>query len=74
MSTSTTGDGASPRVLAVATRFPWRSETFIERKVRALRAEGIDVTVAAPWIYPQDPALPTTPTVQLPTPPTRPTR
>lgn len=55
-----------PRVLAVVTRFPWGSETFIERKVRALRADGLDVTVAAPWLNAQDPGLPPVPTLQLP--------
>ena len=60
--TSTT----SPRVLAVVTRFPHGSETFIERKLRALLAEGIDVTVAAPWLYPQRDDLPPVPTLQLP--------
>lgn len=57
-----------PRVLAVVTRFPFGSETFIERKVRALRADGLDVTVAAAWLNAQDPSLPTVPTVQLPQP------
>jgi len=55
-----------PRILAVATRFPWSSETFIERKVRALRHDGFDVTVAAPWIYPQDPSVDPVPVLQLP--------
>jgi colanic acid/amylovoran biosynthesis glycosyltransferase len=68
MADPTGTDRSSPRVLAVATRFPWRSETFIERKVRALRAAGIDITVAAPWIYAQDPALEPVPTIQLPQP------
>lgn len=53
-----------PRIVAVATRFPWASETFVERKVRALRARGFDITVAAPWLYPQDP--PPVPVLQLP--------
>lgn len=66
MTERTGATAGSPRIVAVATRFPWGSETFIERKVRALRAEGLDVTVAAPWIYPQDPALPAVPTIQLP--------
>ncbi|MCB1039029.1 MAG: glycosyltransferase family 4 protein [Acidimicrobiales bacterium] len=57
---------AGSRILLVTTRFPWRSETFIERKARALRAQGLDVAVAASQVYPQDPSLPAVPVVQLP--------
>lgn len=36
-----------PRILLIANTFPSNSETFIERKARALMASGFDVTVAA---------------------------
>lgn len=43
---------AAPRVLSVVNQFPSGSETFIERKARALIAHGFDVTVAAHHIGP----------------------
>ena len=43
-----TNDGTNrPRLVSIVNSFPSRSETFIERKARALIAEGFDVTVAA---------------------------
>lgn len=37
----------TPRIVSVVNTFPSNSETFIERKARALTAAGFDVTVAA---------------------------
>lgn len=39
--------GGAPRIVSVVNQFPSASETFIERKARALMAQGFDVTVAA---------------------------
>ena len=40
-------DGSPWRLVSVVNRFPSESETFIERKARALISGGFDVTVAA---------------------------
>lgn len=61
------GGGRPPRVASIVTSYPSRSETFIERKARALAAAGFEVTVAAHHLGPrplgeQDPVA----TLQMP--------
>ncbi len=55
----------APRVVSIVNRYPSPSETFIERKARALRAVGFDVTVAAHRVE-ANPGPDPVPTMQLP--------